>query len=1174
MKHAIMSLSAVLAIAALSAPRAPLAPGAQPPKPWLVINEDNDRYFKRANLPGNVEETNAEACERYLDMVVDGGRVTHFFMCVCGQRTSYDSKVWEPIWKGLEGVERDGSPATNNSWCINAKKMHDAGVDPYAIWTRRCREKGVSPWITMRMNDVHFCSVKNYFRTESFWTDHPELHLVSPDKKPSWNDHAFDYVHPEVRAHALALVDEIFDRWDTDGLELDWLRFPNNLTLGRAEELSYVLTDFMREVRRRADAAAKRRGHPVRIAARVPTVYAVARHLGFDPETWAKDGLVDIITVCNAYSASDFDIDVADWQARIRRVNPSVTLLPGTDIPIACMPVGDADKMMVDDGNMAARRGWCAANANPDGFYFFNVPYLDAAARCEMYTQSLQPDRLDTLPRRFIVSFHDIAAKGKCRARQIPVKLDRPRTLFTRAAPGAHDEFAYVIAGFDNAKAAPPASATLNGAASLGEPERLFNVRKYSPRSKCAYRWKFPAASLRKGENAIGFAAAPGGKTQVVWCEIALGAPGAESHDRDFVRMPYNNPGATSYLGVGLWAWPMAMDFDGDGDLDLVVSCPDTPHNGTYLFENATPKGERNARPVFRKARRLGSGFGNTVLTAYRGRPVVTRPGHVVWNPKKDIAEKGERVNGLLPNVHPNRVRGNTWRFVDWNGNGHEDLLIGVGDWTEYGWANAYDANGKWTNGPLRGRVYVCRHEKGEGPDAEYAKAEPVLLADGTPLEVYGNPMPMAEDWDGDGDLDMICGSFMDDFTWFENVGTRAEPRFAAGRKVLAANGKKLAMDLQMITPSAVDWDGDGKLDVICGDEDGRVAFIRNTGRVENGMPVFEQPYYFRQEADCVKFGALATPYACDWDGDGDWDMISGSSAGYIAFIENLSGLGVAQPRWAEPKLLTACGTTIRIQAGENGSIQGPCEAKWGYTVLSVADWDGDGYLDIVCNSIFGDVIWFRNPGGSRSCATENADGKKVVLDMEPPRPVEVEWNGAQPELAWGWRKPKGKALLTQWRTSPVAIDWNKDGLVDLVMLDQKGYLCLFQRARAADGRLVLQSPRRVFADGKGNLYRFSNKTAGGSGRRKICFVDWDCDGKLDIAVNDRNAFLYKQIGLQPDGVWRFRNAWLMGERRLQGHSSCPTWTDFDGDGLPELLVGAEDGFFYTLANPLTETRK
>ena len=57
---------------------------------WLVVNEDNDHFFKLGD-----EWQTREGLERYLDIVLKGP-VTHFFMCVNGQRTSYGSKTWVP----------------------------------------------------------------------------------------------------------------------------------------------------------------------------------------------------------------------------------------------------------------------------------------------------------------------------------------------------------------------------------------------------------------------------------------------------------------------------------------------------------------------------------------------------------------------------------------------------------------------------------------------------------------------------------------------------------------------------------------------------------------------------------------------------------------------------------------------------------------------------------------------------------------------------------------------------------------------------------------------------------------------------------------------------------------------------------------------------------------------
>ena len=87
------------------------------------------------------------------------------------------------------------------------------------------------------------------------------------------------------------------------------------------------------------------------------------------------------------------------------------------------------------------------------------------------------------------------------------------------------------------------------------------------------------------------------------------------------------------------------------------------------------------------------------------------------------------------------------------------------------------------------------------------------VQAGGKPVDVYGRPSPNFADFEADGDLDLLCGEFVDSFTYFENTGTRKAPKYAAGRK-LRHGGKVLTMELEMILPSAVDWDGDGDIDV------------------------------------------------------------------------------------------------------------------------------------------------------------------------------------------------------------------------------------------------------------------------------------------------------------------------------------------------------------------------
>lgn len=609
-------------------------------------------------------------------------------------------------------------------------------------------------------------------------------------------------------------------------------------------------------------------------------------------------------------------------------------------------------------------------------------------------------------------------------------------------------------------------------------------------------------------------------------------------------RLKFNNPDIPYVdLGVGLWASPLPMDYDDDGDMDLVVSCTDVPFSGTYFYENT---GERvSGELVFAAPIRIGEGMRNVCISYVDGEPVITASGVEFTNFKRFAYDRPEGIyqsNEILDQYPKKRF--NNWYYVDYEGDGDQDLIVGVDDWLAYGWDNAFNEKGEWTNGDLHGYVYLL--ENVEGKYINRGK----LKAGNNVIDVYGNPTPNMADFDGDGDLDIICGEFVDSFTWFENTGSRTNPKYATGKKLMN-HGQMIRMDLEMMRPVAVDWDGNGTMDLIVGDEDGRVAFIENTGDVKGNTPVFKQPAYLKQEPDNLKFGGLVTPYSVDWDNDGDEDLICGNTAGYIAFIENLGGNDF--PSWAAPEYLKSDGEILRIEAGMNGSIQGPAERRWGYTTQTVADWDGDGLKDIIINSIWGKIEWYQNIGTAQN------------PKLGPKQTVKITWGKEIPKPKWNWWDPGKEEFVTQWRTTPYAIDWNRDGLMDIVMLDHEGYLAFFERFKKR-GSLYLKPGRRVFKDEQGEVLRLNQREAGGSGRRKLTFVDWDLDGDLDMIANSRNADYFENLGIK-DGITTYKNHGQISGHHLAGHTTSPTTVDWNKDGKPDLVIGAEDGHFYYLEN-------
>lgn len=640
-------------------------------------------------------------------------------------------------------------------------------------------------------------------------------------------------------------------------------------------------------------------------------------------------------------------------------------------------------------------------------------------------------------------------------------------------------------------------------------------------------------------------------KTLILTC--LLGASGISDAPPAAVGVPYNNDLSVT-LAVGLWGMPLPVDFDKDGVNDLVISAPDVPYHGTYFFKNIGT----NRKPFFEKAVKINDKGVNCLRVSYvNGEPRVLGKGFEYENfftdfyaNPREITYEGRRIQDDYKSN-----RSNMWNYVDWDGDGDTDVVVGIDTYDDYGWDNAYDSTGHWYKGPLHGHLYLLENVDGTLHNRGRIKAA------GVEIDMEGAPVPSVADFDNDGDFDIICGEFVDGLTWFENIGTRAEPVFAEGRRIANKDGE-IRFHVAMIIPVPFDWDEDGHMDLVVGDEDGSVALVRNTGKKYKGMPRFETQKLFKQKADLLKCGALCTPVSVDWDGDGIEDLVVGNAAGELVFFKNLTG-GM-NPSWAAPQLMNSGGKPLRIMAGYNGSIQGPVERKWGYTAPCVTDWDGDGKLDVVMNQIFGLIQWYKGDGS---------------LNLSEAMNVKVAWDGKPLKPVWNWWNPGPEDLVTQWRTTPFVIDFFGDGYKDIIMVDTEGYLAYYERRQ--DGMLL--PGKRIFHCENCSSYHNMNgvinsdpgvlllnaRLAGRAGRRKIAVVDWDLDGTLDIIVDSKmGACWFKGLGGDSE---RFDLRYMgdLCSTELEHHTTSPTIVDWNKDGKPDLLLGAEDGHIYYVPHNL-----
>ena len=293
------------------------------PQRRLMFNYDGWSPFYKGAAVAAIRS----AVERF-----EGTQVTTIMLSPSlGQSVNYPSQVSELChWRPLSPATRDelyhvmGDTAA--AGVEQAAELYRRnGFDGFGVLVDAVTTSGREAFVTLRMNDVHMVTLDRgegpY--TDAFYRAHPEWRLP---------EGGLDYAIPEVRAHRLAMMEELLRRYSFAGLELDFLRGPPyfaakipassrgspthagkegkeaarwsepdpnavDFTRDNVEALAPVMTEFVGDVRRMVDRVGKEKHRKLELCVRVPSSLDGCRRIGLEPVEWCRRGYLDFLTV-------------------------------------------------------------------------------------------------------------------------------------------------------------------------------------------------------------------------------------------------------------------------------------------------------------------------------------------------------------------------------------------------------------------------------------------------------------------------------------------------------------------------------------------------------------------------------------------------------------------------------------------------------------------------------------------------------------------------------------------------------------------------------------------------------------------------------------------------------------------------------------------------------------
>lgn len=244
--------------------------------------------------------------QQWLDREVAAVNFSTFvFLAATPDVCTYDTQVGETYG------DRFG-PNYRGSWTPGIRALRREGTDALKVVTSHMHRKGKEVLAAIRMSDTHHREISAESPLCSlFAVKNPQFVIRQPDQRT--NETALDYSYPQVRAHRLAIMKEVVEEYDVDGLELNFVRWAKHFPRNKGREKADILTRYIETIHKMMATAAGKRGRkPLTLGVRIPESIEACWRAGVDIETWVKRGWVDYV-VLSTWNNTDPNMPVGEF---------------------------------------------------------------------------------------------------------------------------------------------------------------------------------------------------------------------------------------------------------------------------------------------------------------------------------------------------------------------------------------------------------------------------------------------------------------------------------------------------------------------------------------------------------------------------------------------------------------------------------------------------------------------------------------------------------------------------------------------------------------------------------------------------------------------------------------------------------------------------------------------